>query len=114
MSARGRELAALAELHGVHTSYTDVHGATNSPSVEVLVALLQALGVPLHGPADAAAARRDGRLAMFRRQLEPVLVHRLAQPDLVFVTLPASADPKDVWLILDIEDGRVMAQLLSA
>lgn len=113
MSGPGRELAALAALHGVHTSYTDVHGATNSATVEVLVALLQALGVPLNGPADAAAARRGARLAMIRRPLEPVLVHRLAEPEPVFVTLPANIDPKDVWLILDLEDGSAHQETLA-
>jgi 4-alpha-glucanotransferase len=105
LSGPGPDLAALAVRHGVHTSYTDVHGGTKRAADEVLVALLQALGVPLRGPADAAAVLRDERRAAVRRPLEPVLVHRLAGAEPVTATLPAGVDPEGVWLTLQLEDG---------
>jgi 4-alpha-glucanotransferase len=109
----GPALATLAARHGVHTSYTDVHGVTKRAADEVLVALLQALGVPLRGPADVAAVLRDERRAAVRRPLEPVLVHRLAGPEPVTATLPADTDPEHVWLTLELEDGTTRRDTLA-
>ncbi len=69
------------------------------------MALLQALGVPLRGPADAAAVLRDERHAAVRRPLEPVVVHRLAGAEPVTATLPPGTDSRDMWLTLELEDG---------
>jgi 4-alpha-glucanotransferase len=106
-------LAALATRHGVHTSYRDVHGVTKHADEDVLVALLRALDVPLRGAADAATVLHYERKAAVLRPLQPVLVHRLAGPEPVAATLPAGADPQDVWLILELEDGTTRRNTLA-
>ncbi|HWD54090.1 MAG TPA: 4-alpha-glucanotransferase [Acidimicrobiales bacterium] len=113
MRASRPELAALAVRHGVHTRYTDVDGVTRRAPDEVVVAVLQALGVPLRDPSDAAAAWREERRAAARRPLEPVLVHRIAGPGTTTATLPAGTDPQEVWLSLELEDGTTRRDTLA-
>jgi 4-alpha-glucanotransferase len=98
-------LAELATFHGVHTSYTDVDGVSRQADAAVVFALLQALGVPLERPEDAAAVLRDQQVGALRRQLEPVVVHRIGRGESVVATLPGGTEPDSVWLTLELEDG---------
>ena len=53
-------------------------------------------------PAEIVRAQR---IAAVRRQLQPVLTHRIGRKNTVTVTLPAEAEPSDVWVSLEFEDG---------
>ena len=109
------DLVALATLHGVHASYTDTDGVTRRADPMVMFALLQALGVPLERPEDAAALRRDQEIAALRRQLQPVVVHRTGRRQTVGATLPGGTEASSVWLTLELEDGATSrCQLTSA
>jgi 4-alpha-glucanotransferase len=107
-------LAELATFHGVHTSYTDVDGVSRQADPTVLFALLQALGVPLERPEDAAAVLRDQQAGALRRQLEPVVVHRIGRRESVVATLPGGTEPDSVWLTLELEDGTTSRRELTS
>ena len=115
MTLGGQDLAKLAALHGIHTSYTDVDGVGRQADPTVIFALLQALGVPLEHPEDAAALRRDQEIGALRRQLEPVVVYRMGRGEPISATLPDGTEPGSVWLTLELEDGTTSrCQLASA
>lgn len=107
-------LAELAMFHGVHTSYSDVDGVSRQADPAVVFALLQALGVPLERPEDAAAVLRDQRAGALRRQLEPVVVHRIGRRESVVATLPGGTEPDSVWLTLELEDGTTSRRELTS
>lgn len=98
-------LAELAAFHGVHTSYTDIDGEVRLADAAVILALLQALDVPLERREDAAILLRDQEIVALRRQLAPVVVHRIGRPEPVLATLPDGIDPSSVWLAFELEDG---------
>jgi 4-alpha-glucanotransferase len=106
-------LAELASFHGVETSYTDVDGVTRSADPATVLALLQALGVPLQHAREASALLRDQRIGALRRQLEPVLVYRIGRQEPVRATLPEGADQSEVWLGLELMDGTTIRSRLS-
>ncbi|HEY3587381.1 MAG TPA: 4-alpha-glucanotransferase, partial [Myxococcaceae bacterium] len=114
MTALEADLAALAELHGIHTWYTDIDGNRLIPDADVVLALLQALGVPIHRLADAAPLLHDQRLSAARRRLEPVLVHRIGRAEPIVATLPEGSDPSELWVTLELEDGTTARERLSA
>ncbi len=106
-------IAALSELHGIHTAYTDASGDVRTPDQDVVVALLRALGVPLGRTKDAVTLLRDQRLAVARRQLQPVVVHRIGRMDTVTATLPEGAEPAELWVGLELEEGATTRERLS-
>ncbi|NIP79488.1 MAG: hypothetical protein GWM90_09845, partial [Gemmatimonadetes bacterium] len=67
-------LTELAARYGVHMSYRDADGRTRDASADALVAVLQALGAELNGPADAPDALRRRMRDEHRRPMEPVVV----------------------------------------
>jgi 4-alpha-glucanotransferase len=106
MTSGGQDsLAKLAALHGIHTSYTDADGVRRQADPAVLFELLQALGVPLEHSNDAAALLREQEIGALRRQLEPVVVHRVGRGEPISATLPDGTEPGSVWLALELEDG---------
>ena len=98
-------LEELAALHGIQTSYTDADGVGRKADPTVIFTLLQALGVPLERPDDAAALLRDEETAARRRSLEPVVVYRTGRREPILATLPDGTEPGSVWLALELEDG---------
>ena len=103
----GPDLAALARFHGIEATYRDVEGRQQDADADVVVALLQALGVPVSSPAGAGKILREQQEAARRRLLEPVLVHWMERPAPVFATLPATVEPDDLWVSLELENGEV-------
>ena len=69
-----RTLTSLAKAMGVHTRYKDGLGRRVMVAPETLVRVCAALGAPVAGPADAAAALRAHRTGRRRGHLPPVLV----------------------------------------
>jgi 4-alpha-glucanotransferase len=108
-----RDLAELARLHGIEATYQDVDGRRQDADTDVVVALLQALGVPIASPDGAGKVLREQQEAANRRQLEPVLVHWVDRPALVFATLPATVESDDIWVSLELEDGEVRRSSLA-
>ena len=107
-------LAELAELHGVQASFVGTDGRVHRAEDAVVLAILQCLGVPVASGshvADALAGRRRERAST---SLEPVLVHRVGSDASAAVTVPARVHPRDVWCTVELEDGRVRRQRLTA
>jgi 4-alpha-glucanotransferase len=106
---RGRrgeqEFHDLATLYGVATSYVGEDGEVHEADREVIVAILQTLGVVIEHPKDAGAARRSRRLEMARRVLEPVIVLRDDRPTEIVVTIPEQVATNTLWLTYEFEDG---------
>jgi len=98
------ELLTLARLYGVETSYVDVSGATREAGTEALRAVLEALGAPATDPASAI---RHERLRQHAQVLEPVVALPAVGTQAVEVALPRRVHPRDCWLVLETEDGRV-------
>ncbi len=108
-------LAGLARLHGIETAYQDVEGRRQEADVDVVVALLHALGVPLASAGAANQVWREQREAQARRHLEPVLVYWIDRPAAIVATLPTTVDYDDGWLTLELENGDVRrASLVDA
>jgi 4-alpha-glucanotransferase len=107
-------LAELAAFHGIQTSYTDVDGRDQQADPEVILALLRSLGVPLERPEDAPALLRDQRAGALRRQLEPVLVHRIGRRGSISAMLPNDTELDSMWLALELEDGTTSRRALTS
>src|SRR5581483_11795598 len=67
-------LRELARLYGVQTEYYDIERQRQHARPDALLAVLQALGAPLAGPADVPAALRARRREPWQRGVEPVTV----------------------------------------
>ncbi|MGO8872908.1 MAG: 4-alpha-glucanotransferase [Acidimicrobiales bacterium] len=94
-------------------THTDQHGRRWQAGDEALVAVLNALGVPVAGPGDAAEALRAAD-ACDQRVIEPVLARRIGTDASHPVTLPAAVDPGTVRVTIHLEDGTVTGYPLSA
>src|ERR1017187_4581071 len=84
-----RKLQELARLNGVHTSYLDMGGKPQKASPEILVAVLNALGVPANNAKEIHDALRETRLCPWQRGIEPVRVVWDQQPAKIEIRLPA-------------------------
>jgi 4-alpha-glucanotransferase len=68
------DLATLAHLYGVQTSYHDAMGNYVEAEPDSLLAVLRALQAPVEGMADVPEALRERREELDRRAVEPVTV----------------------------------------
>ncbi|KJY42271.1 4-alpha-glucanotransferase [Streptomyces sp. NRRL B-1568] len=92
------DLAALARLHGVDTSYTAWDGRRVLVGAATVIAVLAALDVDASTPALVSSALRQAREAHERRLLPPCVVVRSGHPAAL-----AADDGADVWI--ELEDG---------
>jgi len=99
-------LGRLARLYGVQTSYFDVRRRRREASPESLLAALRALGAPLAGLGDVAAALRQRRLETWSRPLEPVFVAWNGSAGPLPLRLPAEEVHGRAACRLFLEDGR--------
>ena len=106
-------VAALAELWGVQTGYWDVSGQWFDADPDALVAVLQELGSPLTGPADAGAAAEDHARELWAAPVEPVVVVPRGAT-LAFVLRLPSAAPTAVDVTVTTEDGVLLTAHLDA
>ncbi len=104
-TATARTIRALGQEHGVQSSYVDVEGIRHVASVEVVAAVLRALGA-IDAPADAPEALRRCRAATRARVLGPVAVAWDGVVDLA-LALPEPDEPEAVDVVVEHEDGRV-------
>ncbi|MFI1734552.1 4-alpha-glucanotransferase [Streptomyces acidicola] len=93
-----QDLAELARVHGVDTSYTTWDGRRLPVPATTLTDVLAALDVDAGTPALVRSALEESRGARARRLLPPCVVTRPGRP----ATLDAD-DAAQVWI--DLEDG---------
>src|SRR5262249_11176323 len=104
LAAPERALHQLARLYGVQTTYVDIRGERQHAAPAGLVRVLRALGAPLETDADAAAAVRLRRAALWERGVEPVaVVWDDAPTTLTFRRLDTT--PATVNCVLELENG---------
>jgi 4-alpha-glucanotransferase len=106
-------VAELAAAYGVQASFGGGDGLAHRAGVDVLLAIVQALGAPIGSAAGAADALAERREVLARRPLEPVLVHRTGRLATTTITLPSRVHPRQVWCTIAFEDGRISHQRLS-
>ncbi|MEZ5144017.1 MAG: 4-alpha-glucanotransferase [Acidimicrobiales bacterium] len=98
-------LFELARAVGVQTEYWDVRGQHRVASVEALLAVLPALGLPLGALGDVAAAWADLRHRQATRDLPPVLVATEGDALTLDLRLPEASTVDGCHLTLVLEDG---------
>jgi 4-alpha-glucanotransferase len=105
------ELAQLAKLWNIMTSYVDVEGRRIPASRESLLAILEALGAPLSldaaSPREVTSALRARHRELWRRAVEPVVVAWGGRLTTLRVRLPAGAASGNLSGRLELEDGGV-------
>jgi 4-alpha-glucanotransferase len=100
-------LQNLARAYGVETEYRDIDGRRQEASREALLAVLQALGMPIERIDDIATARRERRQSYWRQPLESVIVAwdgAYAETDL---RLPSDKASGSFQCHLKLETGEV-------
>ena len=100
-------LRRLANLYHVQTSYVDALDGRVAAAPEALLAVLRALGAPVHGTRDVADGVRARLEELWRWRLEPVTVAWDGRLDGVELRLPAAEAPERFDVQLDFEDGAV-------
>ena len=104
----------LARLYGVLPQYIDGFRQARSPSDEVLLAVLRALGAGIDGTDDVPAAIRRARHDRWRSLTEPVVVcweHRTPEVTLRLTTAEAR---NGVEIELRTEDGQAIEWSVGA
>ena len=96
-------LRALAADAGILLGYLDNAGGHRGADPEVLLAVLNALGVPIEQVGAATRLLKDRRTARLERIVEPVTVLNDVSPGEVLVVL-READ-KDLDCAIETEDG---------
>jgi 4-alpha-glucanotransferase len=107
-------LSELAERYGVQASFVGTDGRVHRAEDAVIMAILQALGAPIASGADVAGALAERRHSQRSTSLEPVLVHRTGSVASAEVTLPGRVHPRDVWCTVELENGALRRQRLTA
>ena len=100
-------LHELANLAAVETGYWEVDGTHHEAPPEVLVVILQALGIEIDRPEDALEALERTRAARWRRLLEPCAAIRSGRPATLALRLPESIGGR-VEINLVLESGGEM------
>jgi 4-alpha-glucanotransferase len=108
--AAGEPLLALAEAHGVGTSFRGWDGVERQVAAPTLRRILAALGVEAETPDDVRAALRNNDLEPWRRFLPPVVVLQEGQEFHLEVHAPDGSEVR-VWVTS--EDGRQHDDLLQ-
>jgi 4-alpha-glucanotransferase len=100
-------LDELANLAGVETGYWEVDGTHHVAPPEVLVVILQALGIDIARPEEAAAALAGTSAALWRRPLEPSAAVRSGRPAAVGLKMDAGASGR-IEVNIALESGGEM------
>lgn len=100
-----RLLHRLAQLYGVQATYRDATGRWHTASPEALLAVLQALGVPLKDLADVPSALRETFLRRWQRPCEPVAVTWEDSDACILLRLPSSRAESRATCRLVLENG---------
>ena len=100
-----RGLHTLARLHGVQTAYHDHAGQRVGADPEALMAVLRAMGVPVHGAADIPAALARRRRRLWEEAVPPVVVAWLPDPEPFTLRLPEHLAEGAVEVTVALEEG---------
>jgi 4-alpha-glucanotransferase len=100
-----RALRQLAASFGLSVSYRDTRGQLQVARPEALLAVLEALGVPIEQPEEAPALLRARQAAEWRQRCEPVTVAWEGEPATLRLRLPASPARTRFAACLELEDG---------
>ncbi|GMA31909.1 4-alpha-glucanotransferase [Litorihabitans aurantiacus] len=95
-------LLALADAHGIATSYHSFFGDLVTPPAATLRAVLGAMGVATFTPAQVEASLEETRTSPWRDLVPPSLILREGEEREVPVHV---ADGHDAVLVLHLEDG---------
>ena len=104
----------LARLYGVQTAYYDDRHQRHPAPPESLLAVLRSLGAPVSTLKDAPAAWRERCQALWRRQLEPVVVTWDGKPLSVKIRLPSAVASATLDCHLKLETGEEQSWGLAA
>ncbi|MBI2910125.1 MAG: 4-alpha-glucanotransferase [Chloroflexi bacterium] len=108
MSSEKDQLRTLSRLHGVKTSYFDMKGERRRASPEALLAVLRSLGVPVESLRDVPAAIRERRQALWRRNIEPVIVTWDRRPIELELRRPATSSRRHTKCHLKTQEGETL------
>ena len=100
-------LDELANLTGVETGYWEVDGTHHVAPPEVLVVILQALGIDIARPDDAVGALARARAALWSRPLEPCAAVRSGRPATVALRMDGGASGR-IEVNVALESGGEM------
>ena len=92
-------------LHGIQPAYYDIEGTRRTASPEAIVAILQALGVPLHDFSDVRDTLRLAIMGQWRRRLPRVAVAWKGQGVSLPLKLPRVDAEGRARCHLALEDG---------
>jgi 4-alpha-glucanotransferase len=104
----------VAAAYGVQTSYVGADDEVHEADPQVILSILQALGVALDRPKDAGPALRARRDDAAQQIVEPVIALRDTDPDDFIITVPERVDVETLWLSIDFEDGTARRDRLDA
>lgn len=110
MDAATGPLHELAHLHGVQTAYYNVLHQRQPASVDTLLTILKALGVPLERLGDVPSALRERRKELWQCPLEPVTVAWNGNLSSLSLRLPASLAEVTLAYHLTMENGECWEQ----
>ncbi len=107
-------LRALAREAGIQLAYRDISGQRHVAQPEQLIAVLQALGLPIAHPGEAPALLRALRWRRLQRRCEPVQVVRYGQRR-SHLRLLVATPPHGAWTVqIRREDGQVETYAVPA
>ncbi|MFC2073138.1 4-alpha-glucanotransferase [Chloroflexota bacterium] len=98
-------LRQLARLYNMQTAYYDVAHKRQRTSADSLLAILQALGVPVVSLNEISSALREGRQSLWQRILEPVTVVWGRKYPLIKACLPVKLADYSLEGHLELESG---------
>jgi 4-alpha-glucanotransferase len=110
-----QEVRDVAKAYGVQMSYVGADDEVHEADSQVVLSILQALGVAIDRPKDAGSVLRSLRHKAAQQIIEPVIALRDTDPDDDFIiTLPEHIDVETIWLSIDFEDGTTRRDRLDA
>ena len=102
-----RCLQQLSKVAGVQTWYLDVEGRRCETPPDSLLAVLRALGIPVHHLSDCADALRLLRLTAARAGVPPVVVTYGGRRDSISLRLPSAISRSVIRSTLQLENGEL-------
>ncbi len=106
-------LRRLARAYGVLTKYRDGFRKLREPSDDSIVAVLQALGVPVRGPDDGAEALAAYRRDRWASALDPVIVSWAGRGLSFTLRLPKSLSAVKLESTLEFEGGATISWIVQ-
>ncbi|MBU1197053.1 4-alpha-glucanotransferase [Candidatus Micrarchaeota archaeon] len=100
-------LNTLARQYGIQTQYQDASGKKRRPPERTILALLNALGCPIHKKEEAASWLKKEQLLKWRRTLDPVIINWDKETLHVPIRIPESESKATYSYLLQLENGEI-------